>query len=244
MTTDELISRACPLINDLGYRYYFVPETRAQGEALGLDVFQFYFLGRGGALGDVDAAVVHSAFGYFNPAVVEAMWASGSEKVSPRDAAAAHFACAAALGRSRLAGLAGLPEFCAAAERVVAAAEPAGLTLFAAFRQAPLVEDPEGRALQLVAVLRELRGSAHLVAVRASGLSDKVAHFLTRPEAMTLFGWPEGDVPEVDDSHHAAREAAEAMTDRMVAPAFGVLDAAGADALVAGIEAIAAAFEG
>lgn len=244
MTTDELLSRACPLINDLGPRYYFVPETVARGEALGLDVFQFYFLGRGGVLGDVDAAVVHSAFGYFNPAVVEAMWGSGREKVSPREAATAHFACAAELGRSRLAGLAGLPEFCAAAERVVAAAEPAGLTLFAAFRQAPLVADPEGRALQLVAVLRELRGSAHLAAVRASGLSDKVAHFLTRPEAMTLFGWPEGDVPEVDDTHRAAREAAEAMTDRMVAPAFAVLDEEAAGALLAGIEAIGTSLEG
>ncbi len=244
MTTDELLSRACPLINDLGYRYYFVPETVSRGEALGLDVFQFYFLGRGGVLGDVDAAVVHSAFGYFNPAVVEAMWGSGREQVSPRDAAAAHFACAAELGRSRLAGLAGLPEFCAAAEQVVAAAEPAGLTLFAAYRRAPLVEDPEGRALQLVAVLRELRGSAHLAAVRAAGLSDKMAHFLTRPEAMTLFGWPEDDVPEVDDAQRAARAEAEAMTDRILAPAFGVLDEAGSAALLAGIEAIAGALEG
>jgi len=247
VTTDELLSRVCPLINDLGYRYYFVPDTVARGEELGLDVFQFYFLGRGGTLGDVDAAVVHSAFGYFNPTVVEAMWSSGCEKVSPREAAAAHFACAADLGRARLAGLAGLAglaEFCAAAEQVVAAAEPAGLTLFAAYRRAPLVEDPEGRALQLVAVLRELRGSAHLASVRAAGLSDKVAHFLTRPEAMTLFGWPEGDVPEVDDAQRAARAEAEAMTDRILAPAFGVLDEAGSAALLAGIEAIAGALEG
>ncbi|MGC8463734.1 MAG: SCO6745 family protein [Acidimicrobiales bacterium] len=244
MTTDELLSRVCPLINDLGYRYYFVPETVARGEELGLDVFQFYFLGRGGTLGDVDAAVVHSAFGYFNPAVVEAMWTSGCEKVSPREAAAAHFACAAELGRARLTGRSGLAEFCAAAEQVVAAAEPAGLTLFAAFRHAPLVEDPEGRALQLVAVLRELRGSAHLAAVRAAGLSDKVAHFLTRPEAMTLFGWPEGDVPEVDDAQRAARVEVEAMTDRILAPAFAVLDDSGSAALLAGIEAIAEALEG
>ncbi len=244
MTTDELLSRACPLIGDLGSRYYFVPETMARGESLGLDLFQFYFLGRGGALGDVDAAVVHSAFGYFNPAVVEAMWRAGCEKVAPREAAAAHFACAAELGRARLGGVGGLPEFCAAAERVVAAAEPAGLPLFAAFRQAALAEDPEGRALQLVAVLRELRGSAHLAAVRASGLSDKEAHFLTRPEAMSLFGWPEGDVPEVDDTHRSARQAAESMTDRMLAPAFAVLDDAEAAALLAGVEAIAAALEG
>jgi hypothetical protein len=48
----------------------------------------------------------------------------------------------------------------------------------------------------------------------------------------------------VDDAQRAARAEAEAMTDRILAPAFGVLDEAGSAALLAGIEAIAGALEG
>src|SRR5215470_9338222 len=40
--------------------------------------------GRGGALGDVDAAVVDSALGYFAPSVVAKHWDSGRAIVSPR----------------------------------------------------------------------------------------------------------------------------------------------------------------
>jgi hypothetical protein len=68
-----------------------------------------------------------------------------------------------------------LEPFAAAAEKVVLAANPAGLALFAGLAAEPLPEDLPGRAMQLLAVLRELRGSTHLVAVVASGMSPKVA---------------------------------------------------------------------
>jgi len=61
MTPDELVAAACPKIRDLGFAYYFVPETLAKGDALGLDLFHFYVLGRGGVLGDVESGVVASA---------------------------------------------------------------------------------------------------------------------------------------------------------------------------------------
>jgi hypothetical protein len=48
---------------------------------------QWYFVGRGGVLGDVEAPVVQSAFGYFAPAVVAKMWNGAREKIAPRDAA-------------------------------------------------------------------------------------------------------------------------------------------------------------
>ena len=84
MTPEELVTTACPMINDLGHTFYFVPETAAQGEKLGLDVFEFYFMGRGGVLGDVESRVVTSAFGYFKPRLVDSMWNAGRAKVAPR----------------------------------------------------------------------------------------------------------------------------------------------------------------
>ena len=63
MTPEELVATACPSIADLGAVFDFVPETVAKGKEHGLDGFRFYFLGRGGVLGDTSAAVVRSVFG-------------------------------------------------------------------------------------------------------------------------------------------------------------------------------------
>ena len=72
---------------DIGSSFYFQPETVASARELGLDGFRFYFLGRGGVLGDVDADVVHSAFGYFHPSVVARMWDSAMDAPITCDAA-------------------------------------------------------------------------------------------------------------------------------------------------------------
>ena len=134
MTDDELIALTCPIIQAAGSSFYFAPATTARGEALGLDRSQFYFIGRGGVLGDVEPAVVTSAFGYFNPAVVAVMWNAGKAKVAPRVAGALYLECAAEHGRAHLAGVAGLDAFNAAAEKVVEAADVDALTLFAGRR--------------------------------------------------------------------------------------------------------------
>jgi hypothetical protein len=241
MTTDELLARACPVIRDNGWAYYFVPETEARGKELGLDLFQFYLLGRGGVLGDVEPLVVSSAFGYFNPAVVAQLWNSAKAVIAPRDAARAHFECCAELGRTRLSGLECLDSFCATAQAVHDAADPVGLALYSGFKAEPLVEDLPGRAMQLMAVLREFRGSAHLVAIRASGLDAKTAHFIARPNDVAMFGWSEDDPPAMGPAELQSKESAESLTDQLVRPAYAVLDDAGADALAAGVDRIAAA---
>ena len=58
MDTDGLIDATAAPIYELGGAYCFADATAPRGEALGLDVFMFYCLGRGGVLGDVDAATV------------------------------------------------------------------------------------------------------------------------------------------------------------------------------------------
>ena len=48
--------------------------TYKQGGELGFDGVDFYFAGRGGALGDVDGMVVAAAFVFFNPDAVVTSW--------------------------------------------------------------------------------------------------------------------------------------------------------------------------
>jgi hypothetical protein len=238
MTPQELIDLVCPKIRDLGWAFYFTPETTAVGETMGLDVFQFYFLGRGGVLGDVEPQVVASAFGYFNPDLLSAMWNSARERCSPKQAASTYFECSAELGRSRFGEIKDLEAFVDAADAVNEAADPVGLPLYAGVSTEPLVDDAQGRAMQLVTVLRELRGSAHLLAVRACGLDAKTAHFIKRPGDVAMFGWSEDDPPTITDHELSRYDAAEALTDDLVRPAYSVLDETGRQALVEGISQI------
>ena len=105
----------------------------------------------------------------------------------------------------------------------------------------PLADDAPARAFQLVAVLRELRGCQHLVAVLAQGLTAEKAHLIKRPNDYKTFGYDEAAAPEVTEADRAAMVAAEALTDRLAVPAFSVLDQAGAAAFAAGVANIGAA---
>src|SRR5271166_6407994 len=118
MTTDELVAHACPIIRDIGWAHYFAPEAEQAAATLGLDLFTLYALGRGGVLGDVEPVVVASAFGYFNPEVVDALWNAGKEKIAPREAARVYLDCAAEVGRRALGHIEGLDEMVAAADAV------------------------------------------------------------------------------------------------------------------------------
>lgn len=241
MTDAELIAAACPIIGDAGSSFYFTPETIERGQAFGLDRGPFYFIGRGGVLGDVDHAVVSSAFGYFNPAVVERVWNAARQQIAPRTAGALYHECCADHGRRTLAGVAGLDEFNAAASKVLAAADADSLALFAGINAEPRVSDAPGLALQLIAVLREFRGSAHLVALRAVGLNSKIAHLVKRPEMARGFGWSDADMPTVTPEITSALAEAEVFTDRIVLPAFAVLDTAERHHFVSTLRAVKAA---
>ncbi len=222
-----------------GAAFYFHPDTLAKGKELGLDGFRFYVLGRAGVMGDVPPRVVESAFGYFARPLIEKIYGSAQEQMAPAEASAAYFACAGEIGRKALGEVDGLDAYVAAAEKVVAAARPAGLPLFAGIASMELDDDIAGRALQLTAVLRELRGSVHLVAVTAVGLDDHVAHAIRRPDDVATFGYPEP--PTITQEDRAKLAQADALTDRLLIGPYGVLAAAESEALVSGAEAIAAA---
>jgi len=242
MTPQELVSAACPKIGLLGAVFYFHPKTVATGKEHNLDGFRFYFLGRGGVLGDVEPAVVQSAFGYFHGDLVAKIWNSAKERMAPRAAATLYMECCRRIGRDAFADIAGLDRFCASAEAVVAAVDPPGLALYAGTAAEPLPEDLPGRAMQLVATLREYRGSVHLLAVVASGVSADVAHAIRRPDDTATFGYAEA--PASTDADRAALAAADALTDTICAGAYAAVPEADRAQFVATLEAMETALAG
>jgi len=196
--------------------------TYVEGARLGFEGADFYFAGRGGLLGDVDAAVVAAALVFFNPSTVAAAW-DRSRSVMPRRRAVAAFAgCLPAWAAGHLAGGVDYQRLAALAGRVVDGASSAAAPLFAGWRALPEPEDPTALALHRLNALRELRGALHGAAVIAAGLEPLEAVLIRTPHMAGLLGWPEPH-PEVA-SRRPLWEQAEAATNRLVGRAYGVLD--------------------
>ena len=235
MTPAELVRRAHPLVSDLGGRYYFAPDSLRRAAALGLNPSQWYFLGRGGALGDVDAAVVDSALGYFAPSVVRRYWDSGRSLVPPHAAAVAHIECCRNFGRQQLDGAPFLASFVPAAAKVLAAASSLALPLFAGIKAFALPEDLSGAATQAVTAIREFGGGTHLLAITAVGLEAKKAHWLTRPDAWENFGYQTTDAPNVTAQDRQRLAQADELTRTLLEPAYAALDEQEAEVLLNGL---------
>lgn len=241
MNNQELLDAACPTINVFGAAYYFIPETLQAGKDINLGGMEFYVQGRAGQMGNCDPDAVASAFGYFKPALLRSILEAARAKVEPRVAGTAHLEACAALGRTKLASLPNLEAFVAVLEKINNAADPDSLALYAAIRTETLASDAAGRAMQLIAILREFRGSAHLVALRAVGVKSSTAHFIKRPDMWKQFGYTEDEAPEVTDAILKKMDEAEKLTDAIVEPAFAVLTQDERKTLLDGLEATKAA---
>lgn len=186
-------------IGDLGGRWMLDPQVLAAGAAAGYpNGYAYYVAGRGGVLGDVDADVVVSAFGFFEPATLRKMWERGGAVEGPRAAARRYAAgCAEYLG-PKVSGFGGLERFVELATKAATGIDPSGLALFAGWRAEPLPDEIEARAALLLHVLRELRGGVHLLAVVTSGLPPLDAVVVAGGvETAQRFGWRE-PFPEPD----------------------------------------------
>ncbi|BAN03697.1 hypothetical protein YM304_33830 [Ilumatobacter coccineus YM16-304] len=239
MTPEDTITTIAGPTGNIGAAFYFDPKTVAAGKELGLDGFRFYVLGRAGVLGDVSAAVVSSAFGYFHPSLIDKIYNSAKQTIDPLTCAQAYFDECGKRGAEHFAGLDGLEAYIEAADVVISAASPAGLPLFAGISGMNCADEPAACAMQKAAVLRELRGSAHLCAVLANGLTDAQAHAIKRPGDVAMFGWEEAPAVPIDGDERMA--AAEEATNTMLLNAFFPLSEAQSEALVAGTRAMAAA---
>lgn len=193
----ETIRTVSPLINDIGGRFMLHPETLKIGAEAGYpNGYAWYVAGRGGVLGDVCADVIISAFAYFNPGVVRKMWAAGGAVESARQSGSRFANACSTWGRQRLQDDADCQRFAHLAERLVNSVDVAGLALFAGWRSEPLPTDAAGRAYQLLHVMREWRGSVHIIAVLSGGITPLQAVLAAEDGAAHAksFGWGDGQV--------------------------------------------------
>jgi hypothetical protein len=225
-------------IGPIGGAFMLHPDTGTRGQELDLDFFGYYALGRGGVLGDVNGDVVAAALHFFSPAMVTPIWDGAKAKVSPADAAAHYAESCAIWGRSRLDDIGDLDTFNKLGERAVEAADARGLPLFAGWRAMPLPDDAPARAYHLIHVLRELRGGANGIGVRAVGLTAPEAVGVNSPGMFQLFGWS-GDLPDAE-ALRGRIDQAEDITDEICSSAFAVLDEGEKETFAATIDAIEA----
>ena len=199
-------------------------EVREAGEEAGFRGWQFYLAGRAGVLGPVHPDVVVAVVGFFPARLVHPAWEQALGVRPPGEAVARYADACARWGRRRLAGLPRAERLAELMERVVEAADPAGLVLFAGWRAVPRPDDPPARVAHLAHLLREHRGGAHLAAVLAAGLTPLQAILAGRQGEANAryFGWPE-PYDEVSDRARAAHARAEAVTDAVAGPAYETL---------------------
>ena len=211
-------------MQELGEAFTEDSKTLRRARQLGLTGWSFYVAGRGGALGDVRPDTVAAALGFISADAVRDGWDTACRLTTPTQVAEQHVAECCRWGREKLDGFAGVHRLVELAERVVVAADAAGLPLFGAWRCMPIPEDgPGARAAVLAKLLLEYRTGAHLVAIRAGGLSPLEALIASAEgeAAAVAYGW-QPPFPPVGPLLRK-RIRADVITDRIVGAAFQVL---------------------
>jgi hypothetical protein len=230
ITPEQAAHETRDAILSVGGRFMRDPATYARGAAIGLDGFDFYIAGRGGALGDVPAGVVTAAMVFVAPDVVEPAW-ERSATVMPRGQAAREWAaCLHANAREHDTGQLEWSALATLLGRVVEFAPVAGAPLFAGWRALPEPGDPPALALHRLNGLRELRGALHGAAVLTVGLAPAEAMLVRAPSMLATSGW--SDLPPDSAPFNERWTLAEARTDRMFGRHLRVLDDADRSALV------------
>lgn len=198
--------------------------TLDRGTELGYPGWSFYYGGRAGVLGDVDADVVAASTFFIPPNIVRKGWDKARAAGDLCNAGLGYRDACWAWGRAHLTAVAGLERIAELTERVVQHASPMNAPLFAGWRAVKLPDDAPARAAQLLHVLREHRGAMHAVAVHASGMTPVEATATSKLAAasLRLFAWPE-PWPELTPDLLAKRATADALTDELCAPAYEVL---------------------
>jgi hypothetical protein len=227
-------------------------EASQSAGALGLDFFSAYVWGRAAALGaDVAPPVVVSAFGVFEPGMIEGVL-SGARATASRHAVLESRQAGGADGLAAAARSIDVSTVEALGGRLSAALaglDGAARPLFSGLRSLPVPADPHGQLWRGAELVREHRGDGHLAACVAAGLDAAEMNVLTElwldyplGEYSATRGFPPGRLDEaatalrrrgwLDDRNsltpagRVARESIEAATDASQA---GLMTALGGD---------------
>jgi hypothetical protein len=230
---------AAQVVAGRGGAFMISSEAKAAGKEGGYRGWALYLAGRGGVLGPAPVEVVESLFPFHGPEVVRSGWVSGLAVRPVEETVERYVDVCRAWGRRHYSALDGAERLAELLGRVAEAADPLGWPLFAGWRSVELATDAPARLAQLLHVLREHRGGAHLSAVRLAGLSPLQAIVAGPggPGNAAFFGWPE-QFPVVDEDMRARRNRAEELTDELVGPAYGALSPAQARELLDLLDAL------
>jgi hypothetical protein len=225
MDTIELSNVTAGPIQVVGMSFYFDPHTVELAGERGLHRFQFYGLGRGGVLGDVDRDVVDGAFTFFNPAVFEFIWDGARLKADPVPTASAYLQAAYQFADRTFGAIPTevLARYAAAAHKVARAVESGHHLLVDGYRQYPVPENAVHAAYLGAILMRELRGCVHIDAVRSVGLTPLEACYLQDPNVFKAHGYKDDEVPAVTADHEKKKAEAEVITSTLMADCFAVL---------------------
>lgn len=201
------------------------PETFAESAAAGYqNPLAGYVAGRAGVLGEATGATVSAVFTVFEPNTVAALWEEGLAVRGAAGAAKVYWEQVGGFGRKYLAGAQGMARIAELGRKIIAATPTGGLPMYAGYRTMPLADDDAARALQVMFVLRELRGDVHFNILSNSGITPVEAHMLHGGRDYTMmFGWQEPFADGADKKKRYA-EVEEATNRRMAEIYTAALD--------------------
>lgn len=208
-------------VSTLGSHFMLDSNTYKRGAELGFQGLDFYAVGRGGVLGDVDADVVSAAFTFFEPGAVRTLWEQGIAVMPAQQAAGEFAACCASWAEDHVPDDFDAARLAELAAKVTAGARPACASVFAGWRALAAPASAKAAAVHNMNVLRELRLGLHGAAVIAAGLTPLEALSVKSPAMAPLFGWTElADVTGLQE----VWDGAEARTNAAISHAYEALD--------------------
>jgi hypothetical protein len=241
VTPEQAAAFAKPGLLGLVGAFAESPQTLRRARVMGLSGWAYHVAARAGALGDVRPETVAAAIGFIAPEAVTDGWEAAAKQIPPVDVATWHLHELCRWGIDNLGGFPRLGRLVELCERVVVNADPAGLSLFAAWRAMPMPESaPGAHAAAALHLLHEHRLGARVVAVRASGLTALEA-IMAGPDGETgavAFGWQ----PPYPSPGPLLRRLmwADAVTDSIAGQAYAHLDRAERVELVGLLDSLSA----
>lgn len=227
MTPEQAAASAKPGLVGLISAFAESPQTLRRARLMGLSGWAYHVAARAGALGDVRPETVAAAVGFIAPEAVIDGWESAAKMIPPVEVATWHLYELCRWGEDQLGGFPRLSRLLELSRRVVHAVDGAGLPLFAAWRAMPVPDTtPGAQAAVMLHLLHEHRSGAHVIAVRASGLTPLEA-VMAGPDGETgavAFGWQ----PPFPPAGPLLRRLlwAESITDSIAGRAYAQLDGA------------------
>jgi hypothetical protein len=255
------------LVEPIGVIPYSAEEPSEAMFALGFtNYWDTYFAGRAAPLGSsVPAEVVHALFYNFAPGEVARHIPKVWETTTPEEAIAARqMGCVKALRRI-LGDLVDTSRFARAVELLTKAATSApleGRPMYAALRTLSMPEQPVARLFHAASLLREHRGDGHVAALMAEGIGGLEAHVLLAidmgipaPAFGRIHHLPAAQLTGLIDvmktrglikdettftpTGRQAKDRVEALTDKLAAVPYEVLETAELNELMAALQPLA-----